>query len=259
MNPAHPDLKSDFESRKRILEDPKDRAALAALIDHTLLKMDAQERHIQAIADEARIHRFRAVCVAGSSLEILENYYKLPDFLLHKPRLCTVIGFPHGNTSSRAKISEISAALALGAEEFDYVQNVGWVRDGHWNKLTVEAQKIVAAAQGKLVKVILETSLLSEEELYNSALAAAQGGVHILKTSTGFGTRGATKNDLDILARVQIDYKKNSNIDLGIKASGGIRSLTDALTMIQLGATRLGTSSGVILVSGLTSPGSDNY
>lgn len=236
-----------------------DRASLAALIDHTLLKMDAQERHIQAIADEARIHRFRSICVAGSSLEILEDYFKLPDFMHAKPRLCTVVGFPHGNACSRAKIDEISAALELGAEEFDYVQNVGWVRDGHWKKLTIEAEKIVAAARGKLVKIILETSLLSEEELYNSALSAAKGGVHVLKTSTGFGSRGAIKNDMEILARVRIDYKKNSNIELGIKASGGIRSLTDALTMIQLGATRLGTSSGVILVSGLTSPGSDNY
>lgn len=259
MNAAHSAVESDLAVREQLLRQPGDRNALAALIDHTLLKMDAQETQIRALAEEARIYRFRSVCIAGSCLGTARSHFALTDVSHHKPLLCTVIGFPHGNTSSEAKSSEIEASLQLGAEEFDYVQNLGWVKDGYWNRLTEECEKIVSAAHGKLVKVILETSLLSDEEIYNSAIAAARGGVHVLKTSTGFGTRGASKNDLAIMSQVVEDFEKSSNKRLGIKASGGIRSLTDALTMIQLGASRLGTSSGVILVHGLTQPTNETY
>jgi deoxyribose-phosphate aldolase len=259
MQTAHPSLHSDFAAREQLVLNPSDRAALAALIDHTLLKMDAQEAHLALLLDEAYQHQFRAICVGGSALEFLGPKINAARDKHTLPQLCTVIGFPHGNTSTAAKVAEVAAALAHGAEELDYVQNIGWVKDGHWNKLTAEAAKIVGAAQGKLVKVILETSLLSEEETFHSAAAAAQGGVHVLKTSTGFGSRGASRIDMEVLSRVTSEHEKRFGIRLGIKASGGIRSLTDALTMIQLGATRLGTSAGVILVSGLNTPQNSSY
>ncbi|MEY2988700.1 MAG: hypothetical protein RJB13_2221, partial [Pseudomonadota bacterium] len=176
-----------------------------------------------------------------------------------KSGVCTVIGFPLGHAHTRAKVAETRAALSDGAEEFDFVQNISWVKDGHWSKLTQECCEIVESAGGKLVKVILETSLLSDEEIYNSALAAARGGAHVLKTSTGFGSRGATHNDLKIISQVVADYSRQTGTLLGIKASGGIRSLKDALTFIQLGATRIGTSSGVILAAGLSTDKTSTY
>ena len=259
MQPAHPSLETDFATRDALLSDPNNRPALAALIDHTLLKMDAQESDLILLYEETMQHKFRAICVAGSALAFLHDKAVAFNAQKKRPQLCTVIGFPHGNNATAGKIAEVRSGLECGADEFDYVQNVGWVKDGHWNKLTSEAASIVAAAQGRLVKVILETSLLSEEEISNSASAAAQGGVHVLKTSTGFGSRGATKSDLDILSRVASEHLNRTGIRLGIKASGGIRSLTDALSMIQLGASRLGTSSGVILVSGLKASQTATY
>jgi deoxyribose-phosphate aldolase len=259
MQPAHPSLKTDFATRELLLSEPANRAALAALIDHTLLKMDSQESHFNLLFEEALQHHFRAICISGSALEFLHEKTKAVGAQKNTPQLCTVIGFPHGNNATAGKVAEVKAGLEHGAHEFDYVQNVGWVKDGHWKKLTTEAEKIVATAQGRLVKVILETSLLTEEEIFHSASAAAQGGVHVLKTSTGFGTRGATKSDLDILSRVGAEHERKTGIRLGIKASGGIRTLADALTMIQLGASRLGTSAGVILVSGLNAPQTLTY
>ncbi|MBM3382362.1 MAG: deoxyribose-phosphate aldolase [Betaproteobacteria bacterium] len=259
MQTTHPSLEKDFSAQQQLLSNPSDRVALAALIDHTLLKMDAQESHLSLLLEEAYQNRFRAICVSGSALEFLQPKISALQAQGSGLQLCTVIGFPHGNNCTAGKVSEVAAALEQGAGEFDYVQNVSWVKDGHWGRLTGEAEKIVRAAQGKLVKVILETSLLSEEEIFHSAQAAAQGGVHVLKTSTGFGARGASQADMEILSHVQAEHEKKHGLRLGIKASGGIRSLTDALTMIQLGATRLGTSAGVILVNGLNAPHTGSY
>ena len=258
MHAAHSDVEKDLATRKLLLENPANRAALSALIDHTLLKSEAQESQIQSLINEAMLYRFRSVCVSGSYTETARKLLNAKTNN-YKPIICTVIGFPLGHSSTSAKSHEVCDANEIGAEEFDFVQNMGWVKDGYWEKLTTESMRIVEAAQGKLVKVILETSLLTDEEIYNSALAAARGGVHVLKTSTGFGHRGASHNDIRILNAVVNAYEKISNTRLGIKASGGIKSTADALTLIQMGATRLGTSSGIILVNGLEIKSSDTY
>ncbi len=259
MQPAHTSLNADFENRENILQTPADRASLVSLIDQTLLKPDLQEIHLRQLVDEAIQYKFRAICIPSSSVHSAFATRALNQSQQSVPNICTVIGFPLGHTHTVAKVAETRAALEDGADEFDFVQNISWVKDGHWGKLTQECGEIVASAGQRLVKVILETSVLSDEEIYNSALAAAHGGVHVLKTSTGFGGRGATRNDIAILNQVVADFSKQKGIRLGIKASGGVRSLTDALTFIQLGATRIGTSSGVILATGLTADGASTY
>lgn len=260
MQPAHISLESDFINRENLLKDPNNRSSLAQLIDHTLLKPDIQEVQVRQLMSEAAQYNFRAICIPSSQVRYAtQARAAFTSAQVSLPSVCTVIGFPLGHSNTQAKVSETCAAVIDGADEFDYVQNVSWVKDGHWNRLTQECEEIVSNANGKLVKVILETSLLSDEEIYNSALAAARGGVHILKTSSGFGSRGATRNDIEVLGLVVSDFSNQKKIRLGIKASGGIRGLTDALTMVQLGATRLGTSAGVILAAGLTAGSTSSY
>lgn len=250
MKTAHPSITTDITSRELLIKKTDSLEHLAALIDHTLLKMDAKEKDFLQLATEAIKHRFRSVCLPGSAIEIARTKLAENSVAENPPLICTVIGFPHGNTASEAKVCEVTAGLSLGAVEFDYVQNITWVRSREWNKLKSEAESIVRAAQGRLVKVILETSFLSKEEISLSANAAAEAGVHVLKTSTGFGTRGASENDLKILSEVIDHHEKRSGLRLGLKASGGIRSLADALNFVRWGATRLGTSSGVLLLNG---------
>jgi deoxyribose-phosphate aldolase len=259
MQPAHISLGEDFENREKLIQNPTDRASLAKLIDQTLLKPDLQEIHVRQLIAEAFQYGFKAICIPSSLVRYAAGVRATYNHSHFIPHVCTVIGFPLGHANTEAKVAETRTALEIGADEFDYVQNIGWVKDGHWSKLTQEGREIMEAAGGKLVKVILETSLLTEEEIYNSALAAARGGVHVLKTSSGFGSRGASRNDLEILDRVVSDFAKQNEVRLGIKASGGVRNLTDALTFIQLGATRIGTSSGLILATGLKSEGTSAY
>lgn len=259
MKAAHINLEADFESRQRLLENPSEFNRIVSLVDQTLLKPEMQEVQVRQLVTEAVQYNFRAVCIPSGHIAYAKELRRSFPSKSSHPALCTVIGFPLGHSHTATKTCETAQALEDGADEFDYVQNISWVRDGHWDRLTRECEEIVARAKGKLVKVILETCLLSDEELYNSALAAANGGVHVLKTSTGFGSRGATKNDLKILNTVIADFARQKKIQLGLKASGGIRNMTDALTFVQLGATRLGTSAGVILATGLTSPTQTSY
>jgi len=260
MKYTHPSVEADAKWRESILKNGENPKALAALIDHTLLKMDATSEQFVKAYREAIQCQFRAVCIPGSAIELIYNRDDANKALAgDSPFICTVVGFPQGNSSSQAKVQETSSALQLGANEFDYVQNIGWVRDGQWEKLTNQAKDVVCAAQGHVVKVILETSLLNEQEIYNSALAAARGGVHVLKTSTGFGSRGASTDDLKVLGQVVAEFEKSTGLRLGIKASGGIRTAADALTMIRFGATRLGTSAGVGIVNGLSNSANENY
>jgi deoxyribose-phosphate aldolase len=259
MKTAHPSIAKDIISRDLLIKKTDSLEHLAALIDHTLLKVGAREDDFLHLVTEAMNHRFRSVCIPGSAIEVARSKLAENSAAENHPLICTVIGFPHGNTATEAKVCEVTAGLALGAVEFDYVQNITWVRGREWNKLKTEAAGIVGAAQGKLVKVILETSFLSEEEISMSANAAAEAGVHVLKTSTGFGTRGATENDLKILSEVIDRHEKRSGLRLGLKASGGIRSLADALNFVRWGATRLGTSSGVLLLNGATNDFQKEY
>jgi deoxyribose-phosphate aldolase len=249
---AHEHLQADFLNRDAILSTPASPETLAALVDHTLLRPDAAESEFRLLVQQAAAHNFRSVCVPSSAVRAASGQLKQIFGQEQQPLVCTVVGFPHGNANSESKIAETAAARGCGAAEFDYVQNQAWVRAKNWNALTGEAQALVGAAAGGLVKVILETAFLTQEEIFESALAAARGGVHVLKTSTGFSSRGASLEDLNVLSLVAAQIEKEKGIKVGIKASGGIKSLDDALKMIRAGATRLGTSAGVALMSGKT-------
>lgn len=247
---AHEHLRQDFLIRARLLNTPSDKSALAALIDHTLLKPEAHQSDFEELLKQACEFGFRAVCLPSSRIhssarELANSAQPVSPLLI-----CTVIGFPHGNSMTDAKAAEIKLSRDNGAHEFDYVQNLGWVREQNWTQLSTEAATLVTSARGGLVKVILETSVLSEEDIFNSALAAARGGVHVLKTSTGFGSRGALEKDVQILSRVAEQIKTERGYAIGIKASGGIKTFEDSLKMIRAGATRLGTSGGVQLIEG---------
>ncbi|MEY4064927.1 MAG: hypothetical protein RIR26_1135 [Pseudomonadota bacterium] len=259
MKAAHFSLEKDFSQRELLIKEPDRLEHLAALIDHTLLKMNAVTGDFKKLVREAMDHQFCSVCIPSSAIEIALAEFKVGSPISTSPLVCTVVGFPHGNTTTDAKICETTAALEQGADEFDFVQNVTWARDHEWNRLKQEAEGIVRAAQGRLVKVILETSLLSDEEIFMSASAAADAGVHVLKTSTGFGTRGASENDLKILSDVIVRHQKKTGLKLGLKASGGVRSLADAMNFIRCGATRLGTSSGALLLKRQSTEGESVY
>jgi deoxyribose-phosphate aldolase len=249
---AHEHLKQDFYNREQLLKDPRNKQSLAALIDHTLLRPDAGHDDFTALARQAAENSFRAICLPSSRIEAACELLNRMCTENTRPVVCTVIGFPHGNSCTEGKSAEIAWSRKTGAQEFDYVQNLGWVRDKNWNALRNEAQTLVTAAQGGLVKVILETAGLNPEEIFESALAAARGGVHVLKTSTGYASRGALVEDMVVLSRVAEQIQNEKGIKIGIKASGGVRTFDDALRMIRAGATRLGTSGGTALLSGQT-------
>jgi deoxyribose-phosphate aldolase len=249
---AHEHLKQDFFNREQLLKDPRNKQALAALIDQTLLRPDAGQDDFTALARQAAENSFRAICLPSSRVESARELLNRICTEDNRPVVCTVIGFPHGNSCTEAKAAEIACSRTAGAEEFDYVQNLGWVRDKNWNALRDEAQTLVTAAQGGLVKVILETACLNQEEIFESALAAARGGVHVLKTSTGYASRGALVEDIVVLSRAAEQILNEKGVKIGIKASGGVRTYDDALGMLRAGATRLGTSGGTALLSGQT-------
>jgi deoxyribose-phosphate aldolase len=246
---VHERVREDFLAREAFLLDIHNAKRMAPLIDHTLLRADAGEDKFSELVRQASANNFRAVCLPSGRLEDAAKLFRELNSD-SSPLLCTVIGFPLGHSLTNAKTSEIDAALVRGATELDYVQNIGWVKDKQWTKLCEEAKDIVGAAKGNVVKVILETALLTEEEIYLSGLAAARGGVHVLKTSTGFAARGAILEDLRIMSRVTQQIEQESGCILGLKASGGIKTYADAVQMIQAGATRLGTSAGVQLMTG---------
>ena len=218
---------------------------LARMIDHTLLRPEATREDIERLCREAIEHRFKAVCV---------NPYYVPQArgLLAGTgiEVCTVIGFPLGATSARAKLAEAVAAVEAGATELDMVMNVGAFLSGEEAVVRDDIRGVVEAAEDVPVKVILETGFLSSEEISRACLLAAEAGAAFVKTSTGFGPRGASVEDVRIMKEAVGDR-------LGIKASGGIRDRETALTMIRAGATRIGTSSGVAIVAGEAGPVSD--
>lgn len=256
---AHESIKNDHHQRNLFLGHQDQAAHLSPLIDHTLLKPDATVSDFRALILQALEHSFKAVCIPSSHLELASVLCSQRTSGTHRPVLCTVIGFPHGNSHTDSKVAVIDVARRHGAQEFDYVQNIAWVRERDWQRLTLEAERIVHAAQGAVVKVILETSFLNDEDIYLSALAAARGGVHILKTSTGYGSRGARATDIEILVRVVDEIEKEKGYRMGIKASGGVKTFEDAAMMVRAGATRLGTSSGISIVTGTLGVSGTSY
>lgn len=207
---------------------------LARYIDHTLLKPSATPEEVKQVCQEAWRYNFPAVCVYPVAVPQAKE-------LLHdkQPQVCTVIGFPTGAVTSAVKLYEAQEAVENGATELDVVINLGWVKSGESNKIYQEIAQICSET-GQLVKAILETTVLSDSEKQMAAEICLDAGVAYLKTSTGwFG--GATVEDVKILKEV-------TKGQIGIKASGGIRTYQQAIALIQAGATRLGTSRGLDLL-----------
>lgn len=209
------------------------RKELAQMMDHTLLKADATDQQLRDLCREAMAHETWSVCINPSNIERAKDYLAGSEV-----KLCTVVGFPLGQMSSEAKAFETSEAVFKGADEIDMVINVGRVRDGDLEYVREDIQAVVNAAQGKLTKVILETCLLQKDEIVRVCEIARAAGADFVKTSTGFSTGGATVEDVRLM-------RETVGPDMGVKASGGIRSLKDALAMIEAGASRLGVSASV--------------
>lgn len=212
---------------------------LASTIDHTLLKPEATPSEVEQICKEAIEFNFASVCINPA-------YVKLAKEKLHgsNVKVCTVIGFPLGATTTKSKVSEAEEAIANGAQEVDMVINVGRLKSRDYDYVENEIKEIADLAHSKraIVKVIIETCLLSDEEKEKACLLARSAGADFVKTSTGFSKSGATAADVALMRRV-VGSK------MGVKASGGVRSFDDATRMIESGATRIGTSSGIKIIS----------
>ena len=202
---------------------------ILAKCDHTLLSQTATWAEIQAICDDGLRYHTASVCIPASYVKQAKEYVdgKLP--------ICTVIGFPNGYDTTAAKCFMASDAVDNGADEVDMVINIGWAKDGKWDAITEEIAAVKAACKGKLLKVIIETCLLTEEEKIHLCKCVSDSGADYIKTSTGFSKAGATFEDVALFAKHVAPHVK-------IKAAGGISSLEDAEKFISLGADRLGTS-----------------
>ncbi|ANY74291.1 deoxyribose-phosphate aldolase [Paenibacillus ihbetae] len=212
---------------------------IAGMIDHTLLKADATEAEILRITEEAKKYEFASVCVNPGWVKLCAE-----QLAGTKVKVCTVIGFPLGATTSAVKAFETKDAIANGAAEVDMVINIGALKDGNNELVQSDIQSVVDAAAGKaLVKVIIETSLLTDEEKVRACELAVKAGADYVKTSTGFSTGGATPEDVALM-------RKTVGEGTGVKASGGVRSREDMDRMIEAGATRIGASSGVKIMEG---------
>ncbi|MEA5040482.1 MAG: deoxyribose-phosphate aldolase [Clostridiaceae bacterium] len=211
--------------------------SIAKAIDHTLLKPDATYDQIETLCAEAREYGFASVCV--NPCHVARCAKALAD---SEVRVCTVIGFPLGAATPETKAFEALQAIRNGASEVDMVINIGAVKSGDWALVSTDILAVVAAAQGgALVKVILETCLLTDEEKEQACKAAKRAGADFVKTSTGFSTGGATVADVALMRRVV-------GPEMGVKASGGIRDYEMARAMLDAGATRIGASAGIRIV-----------
>lgn len=217
----------------------------AAMIDHTLLKAESTQKQVEQICAEAKQYGFASVCVNPTWVK-----FSAQQLAGTEVKVCTVIGFPLGANTSAVKAFETKDAIANGAGEIDMVINIGALKDGNFDVVRDDIKAVVDAANGTLVKVIIETCLLTNEEKVKACELAVEAGADFVKTSTGFSTGGATAEDITLM-------RKTVGPDLGVKASGGVRSLEDMQTMIENGATRIGASSGVAIMNGLKS--NSNY
>jgi deoxyribose-phosphate aldolase len=215
-------------------------------IDHTLLKPDATLKQIDQLSTEAIEHKFATVCIQPCHVKYVVDKYPI--------RVCTVIGFPLGTTTTETKLFECQQALNNGAQEIDMVINIGKVKDGQFdyvqNEIEQLAKLVHSSGENKLLKVIIETCLLNEDEKQKLCQIVGDAGADFIKTSTGFSTGGATLSDIKLM-------RQYSPSNVQVKASGGIRDGNFARELIQAGATRLGTSSGVALMKDI--PSTSNY
>jgi deoxyribose-phosphate aldolase len=212
--------------------------AIAALIDHTILKADATRAEVTKVCREARQYNFASVCVNPYWVPLVKSE------LAGSPvKVCTVVGFPLGATSTEAKVAETTAAVRAGAQEIDMVINIGALKSGDTDAVRNDISAVVRAAHagGAIVKVILETALLDDTQKRVASQLSKAAGADFVKTSTGFSTSGATAHDIALM-------RAAVGPEMGVKASGGIRSLDDLRTMAAAGATRIGASASVKIV-----------
>ncbi|SFN29225.1 deoxyribose-phosphate aldolase [Proteiniclasticum ruminis] len=216
-----------------------DKLTLAKHIDHTLLKPEGTEAELIKLCEEAKEYKFFSVCVNPCNIEKAKELLKDSD-----TKICTVVGFPLGQMTTEAKSFETKEAVFLGAEEVDMVINIGKLKDKDYDYVLEDIRAVVLAAGGVLTKVIIESCLLTDEEKVKACELAKAAGADYVKTSTGFSKSGATKEDIALM-------RKTVGPEMGVKASGGIRTLEDALAMIENGASRLGLSASVSIVNSL--------
>ena len=216
---------------------------ILAKCDHTLLGQTATWADIKAICDDGMKFKTASVCIPAAYVK------QAKDYVGDKLAICTVIGFPNGYATTAAKCFMAHDAVQNGADEIDMVINIGWAKEGKWDEITQEIAAIKAACKGKLLKVIIETCLLTDEEKVALCKCVSDSGADFIKTSTGFIKGGATFADVELFAKHVAPHVK-------IKAAGGISSLEDAEKFIALGASRLGTSRIVKIAKGLANDGS---
>lgn len=219
-----------------IINPEEARLDIAHLIDHTLLKPEATPNDIVRLCEEALKYQFATVCVNPSFVELCANC-----LYNSKVAVATVIGFPLGANTMEIKAAEVEQALNHGATEFDMVINIGRLKAGDLEYVEDDIHAVVDAADGNLVKVIIETALLNDEEKKLACHLALKVGAHFVKTSTGFSKYGATVEDVRLIRSIVGNQ-------MGVKAAGGIRTYSDAILMIEAGANRIGTSAGVQIV-----------
>lgn len=217
---------------------------LNRMIDHTILKPEATEAAVQKIIDEAKEYNFFSVCINPCWVAFASEQLADTDVAV-----CTVIGFPLGANTPEVKAYEAADSIKNGANEVDMVINIGALKSQQYDHVRQDIQGVVDAAKGKaLVKVIIETALLTDEEKVKACELAKEAGADFVKTSTGFSTGGAKVADIRLM-------RETVGPDMGVKASGGVHNAEEALAMIEAGATRIGASTGVAIVSGATGEG----
>eukprot|EP01086_Lenisia_limosa_P017260 TRINITY_DN825_c0_g2_i1.p1 TRINITY_DN825_c0_g2~~TRINITY_DN825_c0_g2_i1.p1 ORF type:complete len:276 (+),score=119.72 TRINITY_DN825_c0_g2_i1:44-829(+) len=254
----HDEVKADFATCDKVNDGSTE--AVRKLIDHTILKPFTTPQMVIDICNEAIENKFRAVCIPPCYVKTAAEALKdTPDVMV-----CTVIGFPNGYNTLESKAFETKQAVEDGADEVDYVQNVGHVKANNYEAIEAEARAVVAAcAEGSknktlvgsrkpiksLVKVILETANLEEEEIKKCTYISAKARVDIIKTSTGFASRGACPRDIELMNEELVKVEKETGVKHGIKAAGGVACMKDAQMMVAKGASRIGTSRGKAIMS----------
>lgn len=209
---------------------------LNKMIDHTILKADAKREDVVRYCEEAKEYDFMSVCVNSCNVKIVKKELEGSDV-----KVCCVVGFPLGAMATETKAFEAKYCVDNGADEIDMVINIGALKDENYDYVKKDIEEVVKASNGKVVKVIIETCLLSDEEKKKACELAKEAKAHFVKTSTGFSTGGATAEDVKLMKSVVGD-------ELKVKASGGVRTKEDAMKMIEAGADRIGASSGINIV-----------
>jgi len=228
-----------FKAKSLEFDTSTTQEKLAKMIDHTQLDPAAEYKKIEQLCDEALRYGFYAVCVNPCHVSRCTNLLNDSDV-----KIACVVGFPFGATTSEVKALEARNAIENGAHEIDMVINVGALRSGDYELVKRDIEGVVKAAQGKMVKVIIESGFLTDEEIVKACELSKEAGAHFVKTSTGFGPMGATPKHVKLM-------RKTVGKDMGVKAAGGIRDFRAALRLIKAGASRLGTTASVPIIDGM--------